>query len=80
MHQSPMTSSVLTQIDSIVDQSLRTNKSSEARNFFAASHARGMTNVALNTADEWAGVVFACLMIALLLSGAKAMEPAFKRV
>ena len=80
MHQSPMTNSVLAQIDSIADQSLRTNKSSEARNFFATSCARGTTNVALNTANKWAGVVFTHLMIALLPSGAKAMKPAFKRI
>jgi len=80
IHQSPMTNSVLASIDSIVDRSLRTNKSSEARNFFTTSYARGITNVAMNTADEWAGVVFTHLMIALLPSGEKAMDPAFVRL
>jgi len=79
IHQASMTPSMLASVDQIVDACCITNKSGEKSKVFPMAHAKGITNLTMNTADEWVGVLFTYLIVARLPRGQEAMRNSFER-
>ena len=74
IYMAAMTDSEKAAIDRLVDKLFVGQRSSERKNFPRCNFVRGITNLKLVTADEWAGVVFTLALLCMSVPGRAALS------